>query len=192
MEKSPVAVVALTGSAGALSSVVDVLERLPDPFAASVIVLLHQAPGYETQLDEILARSSGMPVRFAGTDERLTPGQVLAVPSGYHMVVAPGDRAKLVMSGRYPPNRPLADILLSTMGVALGERPIAVVLSGGGRDGATGATVVHGCGGTVIAADPGSTPHPSMPNEVIERDAAVDHIPDPPAIAELLIELTAV
>jgi two-component system chemotaxis response regulator CheB len=108
------------------------------------------------------------------------------------MVVAPGDRAKLVVSGGYPPNRPSADILLSTMGVALGERAIAVVLSGGGRDGATGATVVHGCGGTVIAADPESTPHSSMPNEAIERDQAVDHILDPPAIAELLIELTAV
>jgi two-component system chemotaxis response regulator CheB len=102
-----------------------------------------------TALDAFLARTGRPPVRFAESDELLTSGQVLAVPPGCHMVVATGNRAKLVMSGAYPPNRLSADILMSTMGVSLGKRAIAVVLSGGGRDGATGATVIHDLGGTV-------------------------------------------
>jgi chemotaxis response regulator CheB len=78
---------------------------------------------------------------------------------------------------------------MSTMGVSLGERAIAVVLSGSGRAGATGATLIHNFGDTVIAADPCETAHPSMPREAIERDEAVDSVLAPPEIAHRQIKL---
>lgn len=184
------AVVALIGSAGAQPSVVEIVARLPADFAAPMIVLLHQAPEFPTLLDAILARKSHLPVSVAESPSTLAPGTVVVVPAGCHMVLAPEYKTRLIPSGAFPPNRPSADLLLSTMGVSLGERAIAVVLSGGGRDGATGATVIHEFGGTVIAADPEETAHPSMPMETIARDEAVDHVLAPQEIADLLIKLT--
>jgi two-component system chemotaxis response regulator CheB len=183
-------VVALTGSAGALVEIIDVLSRLPVGFAGAVIVLLHQQPDRTGHLDDVLDRRCDLNVRYAAKEETLNAGQVLVVPPGCHMVVAPSGGARLVISGAFPPNRPSADLLLSTMGVSLGERAIAVVLSGTGRDAATGASVIHNFGGTVIAADPEFTACPWMPTETIERDESVDYVAPPPDIAALLAKLT--
>ncbi|HEY1651087.1 MAG TPA: chemotaxis protein CheB [Acidimicrobiales bacterium] len=183
-------VVALTGSAGALTDIIDILARLPVDFAGAVVVLLHRQPDREGHLDEVLDRRCGLTVRNAAQDEKLSAGRAVVVPASCHMVVAPGGRARLVVSGAFPPNRPSADLLLSTMGVSLGERAIAVVLSGTGRDAATGATVIHNFGGIVIAADPETIQCPWMPSEAIERDESVDYVLPPRDIASLLAKLT--
>jgi two-component system chemotaxis response regulator CheB len=186
----PFRVVALTGSAGALSEIIDVLSRLPMNFGGAVVVLLHRLPDRPGHLDEVLARRCALPVRYAAPDEALSAGRVVVVPAGCHMVVAPDGNARLVTSGSYPPNRPSADLLLCTMGVSLAERAVAVVLSGTGQDAATGATVIHNFGGTVIAADPEIAECSSMPKETIERDESVDYVLPPPDIAVLLTKLS--
>jgi two-component system, chemotaxis family, protein-glutamate methylesterase/glutaminase len=183
----PFPVVALTGSAGALSAVAGLLAELPVHFGAAVVVLLHQGPEGPGHLDAVLSRSCRLTVRFSRRYEVLAPGHVLVVPGGCHMVVGADGHARLITSGAFPPNRPSADLLLTTMGVSLRERAVAVILSGGGRDGATGATVIHEFGGTVIAADPDSMEYPSMPRETIERYETVDLILGP---AEIAIHLT--
>ena len=129
-------------------------------------------------------------MHLAAKEHTLVPRTVTVVPAGCHMVVTPDAHARLVTSGGFPPNRPSADLLLSTMGVSLGARAIAVVLSGCGRDAATGATVIHEFGGTVLAADPDCTEHPSMPTEAIGRDEVVDHVLAPRDIAAFLVKLT--
>ena len=50
------------------------------------------------------------------------------------------------------------------------------MLSGSGRDGATGATAVHRFGGTVLASDEATSEHFGMPRETIERDSAIDQV----------------
>ena len=66
---------------------------------------------------------------------------------------------------------------------------IAVVLSGTGHDGATGATAVHRFGGTVIATDAASSQSFAMPSATIERDSAIDHVVDLNAVPALLMQL---
>jgi two-component system chemotaxis response regulator CheB len=73
-----------------------------------------------------------------------------------------------------PPYRPSADLLLTTLALAAGSRTIAVVLSGTGHDGATGAAVVHRMGGTVIASDEASSAFFSMPRAAISKPGVVD------------------
>jgi chemotaxis response regulator CheB len=72
----------------------------------------------------------------------------------------------------------------------LGRRTIAVILSGGGSDGAAGAVALHDFGGTVIAADKASSAYPSMPEAAISRDDAVDYGLPAGDIPALLISLT--
>ena len=120
---------------------------------------------------------------------------MIVVPPGRHLLIAPGadvPRTALIVSGAYPPNRPSADLLLATLATAAGERAVAVILSGGGHDGATGATAIHACGGTVLATDETSSRHYSMPLAAIRRDDAVDRILPLDAIAGALEELVAV
>jgi two-component system chemotaxis response regulator CheB len=59
-------------------------------------------------------------------------------PSGFHRLIA-GDRTvALVRVGEPPPSRPSADLLLTSLAVAIGHDAIAVVLTGFGHDGAAG------------------------------------------------------
>jgi two-component system chemotaxis response regulator CheB len=184
-----VPVIALVGSAGAHTAVWTILAGLPQGFGASVIVLIHQEPQRRSRLAEVTDRRCGLPVANAEHDARLTPSSVVVVPSGCHLLVAPGDRTVLIVSGAVPPSRPSADLLLATMAVALGPRAIAVVLSGGGHDGATGATAIHRCGGTVIATDAASSKIDSMPRATTERDDQIDHVVAIDEVAALLVDL---
>ncbi|HEX6020365.1 MAG TPA: chemotaxis protein CheB [Solirubrobacter sp.] len=183
-------IVALVASAGGVEAVSRIVTRLPADFGASVIVLIHQQPDRTSRLVEILSRRATMPVVVAEHGAELLPRQVIVIPPGRHLLVAPDRRAVLIKSGAAPPNRPSADLLLATLATAVGSRAIAVILSGGGHDGATGATAVHACGGTVIATDEASSTYYSMPLAAVERDDTVDHIVGLDEVAGLLVALT--
>lgn len=152
------------------------LSGLPDELPAGVIVPLHAAPDRESLLPPILQRVSALGVQAAAEGDRLERGRVLVAPAGRHTLVTPALRIVLIASGAFPPSRPSADLLLTTLAVAAGERVIAVVLSGEGHDGATGATAVHRFGGTVLATDEASSSSFAMPSATITRDHAIDHI----------------
>lgn len=189
-----VPVVALVGSAGGLEATIRVLERLPVTLEASVVVLIHLPPEHASHLVEVIARSCPLPARVAEDRMPLLPGHVIVVPPGRHLLITPDTdvpRTALIESGAYPPSRPSADLLLATLATAVGSRAIAVILSGGGHDGATGATAVHACGGTVLASDATSSNHYSMPLAAIGRDAAVDRVLPLDDIAAAIDELVA-
>ncbi|MHC1557889.1 chemotaxis protein CheB [Actinomycetospora sp. C-140] len=182
-------VIALVGSAGGLDAAIAVLEPLPLDLPAALVVLLHQAPTSEGFLPHVLARRCRRPVRAIRTGERLLPGPVLVVPPGRHALATAEGTIVLVASGGPPPYRPSADLLLTTLAVTAGSRVIAVVLSGRGNDGATGAVAVHDLGGTVLAADRASSANFGMPEAAIGRDDAVDRVLPVTRIPATLVDL---
>jgi two-component system, chemotaxis family, protein-glutamate methylesterase/glutaminase len=171
-------IIALVGSTGGIDAFQRVLASLPASLNACVLALLHVMPERESALASILARASELEVGSASDGEALVPGRLLVAPPGQQMLIAPELTVVLVPSGDYPPSRPSADLLLTTLALAARDRAIAVVLSGHGHDGATGATVVHRMGGTVLASDQASSMAFSMPLATIERDSATDHVLD--------------
>jgi two-component system, chemotaxis family, protein-glutamate methylesterase/glutaminase len=183
--------VALVASAGGVDALSRVLSALPARVPASVIVLLHVSPDRQSMLPEILARISAFGVEAARDGDQLAPGQVIVAPAGRHLLITSDLHVALIESGAYPPSRPSADLLLTTLAIAAGARAIAVVLSGTGHDGATGATAVHRFGGTVVATDAASSGSFAMPLATIERDGAIDHVVDLDDVPGLLMELIA-
>jgi two-component system, chemotaxis family, protein-glutamate methylesterase/glutaminase len=184
----PPRVVALVCSAGGLAALTTVLSGLPATFPAAVIVLQHQRPTERSQLATILARRCALPVADARDGAALVPGSVVVVPPGRHALVTVDNRIALINSDGPPPYRPSADLLLTSLALVAGRRTIAVVLSGGGTDGATGAMAVHDFGGLVLASDRASSEHFAMPQAAIGRDDAVDHVLPVTQIAPFLCE----
>jgi two-component system, chemotaxis family, protein-glutamate methylesterase/glutaminase len=173
-------VVALCTSAGGLDALTRVLWPLPRDFPAAVIVSQHLRPSVVSRLPELLQRHCDLTVRPASDGDRLTPGHVLVVPEHSHMLVGADDRVRLIASGELPPARPSADLLLATMAVALGPRAIAVILTGGGRDGSVGVLAIGAFGGSVLVQNPDTAFAPGMPRAALEsegrRSTALDHI----------------
>jgi two-component system chemotaxis response regulator CheB len=76
------------------------------------------------------------------------------------------------------------------MALAVGSRAIAVVLSGKGNDGATGATAIHHFGGVVIVTDEASSLEYAMPQATLDRGHLVDHVVPLDEVAALLVGLS--
>lgn len=181
-------VVAMVASAGGLDAVRTVLEGVPADVDAAVLVLVHQDPDRTSLLPDLLRRGCALPVRHAVDGDALMAGQVLVAPPGRHLLITQDRRVALLLSGAFPPNRPSADLLLVSMALSLGADAMAVVLSGRGHDGATGATAVHDFGGRVLTADRASSKEFAMAEAAIGRDDAVDEtLP----VAELGARITA-
>lgn len=185
-------IIALVASAGGIDALTRALAPLPPTISAGFIVLLHMAPDQGSSLPEILGRACALDVRAATDGDTPAPGRVLVAPPGCHTLVGHDLRIALIPSGAFPPSRPSADLLLTTLAVAAGPRAVAVVLSGQGHDGATGATAVHYFGGAVLATDEASSRAFSMPSATIHRDSAVDHIVHLDELGELLAKLTTI
>lgn len=183
------AIIALVSSVGGLAATSEILGALPADFPAAVIVLQHADPDRGNLLADILSRRCRAPVALATDGARILPSQVLVAPSGAHSLVTPELTVRLIASGAYPPSRPSADLLLTTLAVAAGPRVVAVVLSGAGIDSATGATAVHSFGGFVVASDEASSENFSMPAATIARGGVTDSVLPLTRIAALLVDL---
>ncbi len=182
-------IVALVCSAGGLEALETVLSPLPADLNAAVLVLQHMAPDQDSALARILQRRTDLNVAFAADGALLTPGHVLITPPGQHTLVNADGTLALIVSGDLPPYRPSADLLLVTLAVHYRARAVVVVLSGKGRDAATGATAVHHFGGTVIAATGATSAHAQMPAATEARDHIVDHVLPVNAVAPLIVML---
>jgi two-component system, chemotaxis family, protein-glutamate methylesterase/glutaminase len=183
-------IVALVCSTGGLDAVERILGALPDEFPAAVLVLRHHDPHGYNWLAQMLRRKTRLPVASARDGDRLEAGRVLVAPAGHHTLVTDNDGVALIQSGDRPPYRPSADLLLTSLAITAGRRTIAVVLSGYGNDGATGATAVHRFGGVVVASDEATSTVFAMPYATISRDHVIDYIAPVDEIASLLVKLT--
>ncbi|MFI6070940.1 chemotaxis protein CheB [Actinoplanes sp. NPDC051343] len=182
-------VIMLVCSAGGLEALGAVLGRLPENLPAAVVALQHLEPDRASQLPMLLDRYTALTVAPATDGDALTPGRVLIAPPGQHTLIAVDASIALIPSGSLPPYRPSADLLLTTAAIALTTRLIAVVLTGRGNDGATGATAVHRFGGTVIVSSLDSSTQQAMPEATIGRDHVAGHVVPLSDVPILLQEL---
>jgi two-component system chemotaxis response regulator CheB len=116
-------VVALVTSAGGLNALTQVLGRLPAHLPAAILVVQHIDPEHASSLPPILDDRTALSVRSTTDGDLLIQGTVLVAPPAKHLVVTSEARIGLIDSGRFPPSRPSADLLLATLTVTCGPRP---------------------------------------------------------------------
>jgi two-component system, chemotaxis family, protein-glutamate methylesterase/glutaminase len=185
----PRRIVVLACSAGGLDALIRVLAPLPTELRAAIVVVQHTRPDRHSLLPGILSQRCRLPVHEVRQGELMHEGRVYVVPAGMHALATAEGALALIASDGPPPYRPSADLLLTSLAVTAGERAVAVILSGNGNDGATGAVAVHRFGGTVFAADQASSAHPAMPAAAVGRDDAVDAVLPVDDIARAIVAL---
>jgi two-component system, chemotaxis family, protein-glutamate methylesterase/glutaminase len=188
---SEFSVVAVAASAGGLRALERVFCHLPAAFPAAVMVVLHLDRKHPSVLAQLLGRHTRMPVREARDGEPVLPGVIYIAPPDWHLVAGPDGRVGLTREALVHYLRPSADRLFESAAVAFGPRTIAVVLTGMGLDGATGAAAVKRGGGTVIAQDEASSEYFAMPEAAI-RTGSVDFVLPLDEIGPKLLVLAAV
>ena len=181
----PVSVLGICSSTGGPPMLRRLLEGLPASFPIPILVVQHMAAGFTESLAVWLDRAVPLPVRTAEDGAPLAPGVWLA-PDGLHLAL---EGSRLVLDdGLYPgPHRPSGDVLLHSIARSAGRSSAAIVLTGMGRDGASGAAAVKHAGGIAIAQDEASCVIYGMPKAAV--DAGVDTVMTPDEIAAAIASL---
>lgn len=165
-------IVALASSAGGITALGRVLGGLNANLRVPVLVVQHLDPRHETVIAHVLERRSRLPVVLAQHGEHAEPGRVYVAPPNYHLLVGPDNELTLSSSELVHFVRPSADLLFESVAGAYGPRAIACVLTGSGRDGATGVSAVKTRGGTVIVQDPEEAEFAGMPSAAVATGSA--------------------
>ena len=163
-------VCAIGASAGGVRALQRFFETIDNQLGLAYVVIIHLSPDHESQLSEILAGRTTMPVVQVDDTPRLEPNHVY--------VIAP-DR-ELVIQGNSIASRPFAEpkgqrapIDMFFRSVAEGRSDgFAVVLSGAGSDGAVGVRKIKGAGGVIFVQDPGEAEYGMMPRSAIATGVA--------------------
>ncbi|MDB9373369.1 chemotaxis protein CheB [Nodularia sphaerocarpa] len=160
-------IVAIASSAGGLTALIKLLSTLPKDFTAAIALVQHLSPQHPSLMSEILARHTALKVKEAEEGDSLSPGTVYIARPDYHLLVNSNGTLSLSQSKPVHFVRPSADLLFASVAKSYKERAIAIVLTGTGRDGATGVEAIHKMGGIVIAQDKESSEFYGMPNATI-------------------------
>jgi two-component system chemotaxis response regulator CheB len=179
--------VVLAASAGGLSALASVLEKLPAEFPLPVGIVQHVDPSHHSFVASILGRRTPLRVSEARDDDSMIGGQVYVAPPDMHMIVGPAFQVHLTHTAPVHFVRPSADVLFESAARSCGP-VIAVILTGSGSDGAAGAAAVRGAGGVVIAQDEATSAFFSMPQAAIDS-GAVDYVLPLGDIGAALIDL---
>ena len=112
-------------------------------------------------------------VKEAVDGELVMPATVYIAPGGYHMQVATSGANRIIRIKNGPRlhgQRPAVDILFDSAAEKIGKNCIAVLMTGMGKDGASGLKKIKDAGGYTIAQDEASCIVFGMPKEAIALD----------------------
>lgn len=173
-------IIGIGASAGGMEAIHSLFDHTPEDGAAYVIVQ-HLSPDHKSFMAELLEKHSKLVICEAEHNMRVRPNQVYLMPKGKNMTIS---NRRLQLSDMDSRQRNTAiDIFLDSLAADIGNRSIAVILSGTGSDGSKGIAAVKKNGGYVIVQDPESSKFDGMPKSAIQTGnvdvvLAPERIPD--------------
>jgi len=165
-------IVGIGASAGGIEALQAFFDALAPDLGLAYVMVVHLSPHHESELAQILQRRTKMPVREVKDDQKLD----LAPNSVY--VISPDRKLEITDTaiGASPfaeprGERAAIDVFFRSLAGTHGDG-FAVILSGGGSDGALGPRAVKEAGGVVLVQDPREAAHEGMPRAVILGEVA--------------------
>lgn len=166
-------IIGLGASTGGTEATLEVLRRLPADIPGMVIVQ-HMPPGFTKMYAQRLNKLCAMEVREAVNGDEIRPGLALIAPADlqarvvrmgtrYTLSCQPGDK----VSG----HRPSVDVLFSSMAASVKCHMVGIIMTGMGRDGASGLLEMRRAGACTIGQDKDSCVVYGMPGVAHEIGA---------------------
>ena len=148
-------IVAIGTSTGGPQALIEVFKLFPENFPAPVVVVQHMPEGFTTSFGERLNGSSALNVKEAGDGDILKPGCGYLAPGHSHMTIekhlSNEYRICLSQTEKVSGHRPSIDVLFRSVARNWGSRSVAVIMTGMGRDGASGISEIRKIGGFTLA-----------------------------------------
>ena len=172
-------------SAGGLDAIKQLISNIPSNFPHSMVIIQHISPDYKSMMSEILGRETSLPVQEVNDNMEVEPGRIYLIPPKSNIVIQgtkddsnhgptendvsdfKGLRFSLVDPTPRPGMNLPIDVFFSSLAEAVGDRGVAIVLSGTGSDGSRGLRAVKDREGFVMVQDPGTAAFDGMPRAAV-------------------------
>jgi two-component system, chemotaxis family, CheB/CheR fusion protein len=179
-------IVAIGASAGGIAALQRFFEVLPEHTGATFVVVVHLNPDHRSELPQILAGRTRMPVIQVNKTEKLEADHVYVIPPDRRVELIDHEISPTEFEEPRGRRAPIDGFLRSATEHA-GDG-FAIILSGGGSDGTIGVRAVKDAGGIILVQDPEEAEHSSMPQSAIASGVA-DFILPVRDLAARLVEL---
>jgi len=169
--------VAIGASAGGPAALVKLLSGLPADFPAAIVIVQHVdaqfAPGLANWLNDV----SKLPVRLAKEGDHVEAGVVLVAGTNDHLVMGPGGILSYTADPVGCSYRPSVNVFFESVLRCWRGEILGVLLTGMGRDGATGLKQLRDAGCHTIGQDRATCAVYGMPKAATELGAVVEELP---------------
>ena len=175
---APLSLIAVGASTGGPSALVSVLRDIPSQRGLLLLLVLHIDEPFGSAFAEWLSEQTHHSVKFAQGGEPLegATSRVFMAPPGRHLIVE-GTRLALNDAPERHSCRPSIDTLFESIARYAAPQSAAALLTGMGKDGASGLLQLRQAGGFTIAQDEESSVVYGMPREAAVLGAASRILP---------------
>lgn len=181
-------IVGIGASAGGIKALQNLFDALPEQPNAAFVVVVHLDPEYRSQLAELLATRTAMPVEQIEDSASLENNHVYVIPPNKRLLIADHTISARPFDPSHSPRAPI-DMFFRSLAAHHGNGlAYGVMLTGAGADGVIGAKSIKESGGIVLVQDPNEAEFSSMPRSAIAAGVA-DFVLPVHALAERLAEL---
>jgi len=167
---NPSKLVVLASSTGGPKALEVVLSQLKEDYPLPIVVVQHTLPNFTDTLAQGLAGKTELAVKIAETNEELKAGVIYIAPSGRHILLDESMRIQFDDGPLVNGVKPAADVLFESIASGFkGNSVLVVILTGMGRDGASGVKHIKDkliC--TCVAQNEATCTIYGMPRAVIE------------------------
>lgn len=177
-------IIAVGASTGGTQAIERLLVRLP-PDAPGIVIVQHMPEHFTASFAARLNQLCAIEVREARNNDSVKPGVALIAPGNQHMLLRRSG-ARFYVEVKTGPlvcgHRPSVEVLFKTTARAAGRNAIGILLTGMGKDGASGLLELRNEAARTIAQDEQSCVVFGMPREGIRLGGAefvlpIDQIP---------------
>ncbi len=183
-QHDPSYIVGVGASAGGLEAIENFFERIEPDCGVAFVVVQHLSPDFNSLMDEILARRTTLRVMRAEHGQRVVANTVYLLTPRKNILLQDRTIQLVDQEPRQGLNLPI-DVFFNSLALDVGDRGIAIVLSGTGSDGSRGVRAIKEAGGMVMVQDERSAKFDGMPRAAIATGLA-DFVMPPADLADQL------
>jgi len=172
-----VPLIAIGASTGGPAALRTLLQALPPDPAAAIAIVQHVDEQFAASFTDWLNDTTPMPVRLARPGDRFEAGTVLVCGREDHLILTADGSLDYTAEPRDLVYRPSVDVFFNSLAENHSNQSVGVLLTGMGKDGATGLRALRERGWITLAQDKETCAVYGMPKAAKELDAATEILP---------------
>jgi two-component system chemotaxis response regulator CheB len=171
--------VAVGASTGGVEALQDLLTAFPSDSPA-ILITQHMPAVFTESFANRLNQACSVTVSQAKDGERVLPGHVYIAPGGFHLELARSGANYVCRVHEQPAvsgHRPSVDVLFRSVAHAAGANAVGIILTGMGKDGASGLLEMRRAGASTIGQDEATCVVYGMPKAAYDCGAVEIELP---------------